>query len=110
MLATLGFELAGVAEIDQGIEAGIGQCVHVAATAAIAAVRTTKLFVFLVPERGAAIATVASSDFDRGFINKLHWPLSIPGECPSTQKPAYSGLLWNQERLSALRTNPVRPG
>ena len=72
VLATLGIVFARVAEVDQGVEAVVGQGIHVPAAPAVATIGATELFVFFVSERRAAIAPVASGDFDIGFINKLH--------------------------------------
>ena len=40
--------------------------------ATIAAVRATEFLVFFMPERCAAVAAIARSDIDRGFVHKFH--------------------------------------
>ena len=45
---------------------------HVAAAAAVAAVRPAELDELLAPERDAAVAAVAGADVDLGFIKKFH--------------------------------------
>ena len=60
------------AEVDQGVEIGIGHREDVAAPAAVAAVRAAEFLVLLVAERDAAVAAVAGGDVDKGFVHELH--------------------------------------
>ena len=89
VLTALGFKLAGIAEVDQGIEVFVGKRPDMPPTAAIAPVRATELLVFLVPERRAAIAPVASGDLDVGFIYKLHDCIVL--ETKKHKRPASAG-------------------
>src|SRR4029077_11261025 len=61
-----------VAIVDQRVEAVDGGDDHVAAAAAIAAVRPAELDELLAPERHAAVAAVARADIDLGLIKKFH--------------------------------------
>ena len=82
--AALGFVVTGVAVVDQGVEVDIGNRPHMAATAAIATVRSAKFLVFFVAERSAAIAAVARSDVDERFVYKFH------GDCTRKSGDAHS--------------------
>jgi hypothetical protein len=42
------------------------------ASSTVTAVGPAEFFVFFVPEGSAAIAPIARSDFNRGFVHKLH--------------------------------------
>jgi hypothetical protein len=72
MLTALGIMPARKTVIDQGVEVGVCYRKHMAATAAIAAIGATKLFVFLMPKRDAASATISSGDINVGFVNEFH--------------------------------------
>jgi len=72
MLTALGIVPAREAVIDQGIEVGVGHRKHMAATATVATVGTAKLFVFFMPKRDAASATISSGDVNVGFVNEFH--------------------------------------
>ena len=72
MLATLGLMAARIAKVHQGVQIGIGNGKHMATAPTIAAIGATELFVLFVPERHAAIATIASGNVDKGFIDELH--------------------------------------
>ena len=63
---------ASVAEVDQGVEVGVGDDIDVAASAAVAAIRAAEFFKFLVPEGRAAVAAVARGDVDECFVNEFH--------------------------------------
>jgi hypothetical protein len=71
MLTALGIVPAREAVIDQGIEVGVGHRKHMAATATVATVGTAKLFVFFMPKRDAASATISSGDVNVGFVNEF---------------------------------------
>ena len=70
--AVLGLEMLLIAVIDQRVEAVHAFGDHVAAAAAIAAVRPAELDEFLAPERDAAGAAVAGADVDLGLIEEFH--------------------------------------
>ena len=61
-----------MAEVDQGIQAGIALEVHTAAVATIAAVRPTVLNILLPAKRRRAIAASSGSYMNGCFINKFH--------------------------------------
>src|SRR4029077_732954 len=50
---------------------------HVAALAAVAAVRPAILDELLAPERHAAVAAVAGADVDLGFVEEFHFVASL---------------------------------
>src|SRR5262249_51263320 len=68
----LGFEMLLVAIIDERIEPVDRLHDHVAALAAVAAVRPAELDESLAPERHAAVAAVARADVHLGFIEEFH--------------------------------------
>ena len=70
--AVLGGEVLLVAIVDQGVETVDRLHNHVAAVAAIAAVRAAIFDEFLAPERHAAVAAVAGADIDLGFVEEFH--------------------------------------
>src|SRR5258708_3576993 len=70
--AVLGFEMLLVAVIDERIEPVDRLQDHVAALAAVAAVRPAELDEFLAPERHAAVAAVARADVHLGFMEEFH--------------------------------------
>ena len=70
--AVLRREMLLVAVVDQGIEPIDRLHHHVAAIAAVAAVRPAIFDKFLAPERHAAVAAVAGADIDLGFVEELH--------------------------------------
>jgi hypothetical protein len=72
MLTTLRIVPTRKAVIDQGIEIGVSDGKHVAATATVAAIGPAELFVFLMPKRDAASATVSGGDINVGFVNEFH--------------------------------------
>src|SRR6185312_7926234 len=72
VLATLCLELALVAEVDQRVQAFVGDQPHAATLAAVAAVGTTERNELLAPETGAPIAAVAGLHFDVGFVDEFH--------------------------------------
>ena len=70
--AGLGLEMLLEAEVDQRVEAVHRLDPHVAATAAVAAVRTAELDEFFTAEGDAAGATVAGADIDLSLVEKFH--------------------------------------
>jgi hypothetical protein len=72
VLAALRAERALVTEIDQGIEAFVGDEEDAAAVAAVAAVGPAKRNEFFAPETHAAAAAVAGVDGDLGFVDEFH--------------------------------------
>ena len=72
MVAALGPEMLAVTEIDQGIEAVGAFGDHMAAAAAVAAVRTALRDELLAAERDAAVAAVAGADEYPGLVEKFH--------------------------------------
>jgi len=77
VLAALGLVAARIAVVNQGVQARVGQRVHMAAAAAVAAVGTTELFVLFMPERDAAVPAITRGDVDVGFVNELHGSSSL---------------------------------
>ncbi len=82
--AALCLEMLGIAEVDQGIEASDGFKNDVAALAAIAAIGTAILDIFLAPEtdRPRPARTGANENF--GLVEKMHglpfrgvWPVLL---------------------------------
>src|SRR5262245_36418933 len=70
--AVLGFEMLLVAVIDERVEPVDRLYDHVAALAAVAAVRPAELNEFLAPERHAAVPAVARAHVGLGFIEEFH--------------------------------------
>ena len=70
--AVLRGEMLLVAVVDQGIEPIDRLHHHVAAVAAVTAVRPAILDEFFAPERHAAVAAVAGADVDFGFVEEFH--------------------------------------
>src|SRR5262247_3800699 len=70
--AVLGFEMLLVAVVDEGVEPIDRLHDHVAALAAVAAVRPAELDEFLAPERHAAVPAVARANIYLGFIEEFH--------------------------------------
>ena len=79
--AALGLEMLLVAVVDQGVEAFDRLRDHVAALAAVAAVRAAELDVLLAPERHAAVPAVAGADIDLGFVEEFHGNRNFVGIC-----------------------------
>jgi hypothetical protein len=72
MLTALGIMPARKAVIDQGVEVGVSYGKHMTATATVATIGAAELFVFLMPKRDAASATISSGDINVGFVNEFH--------------------------------------
>jgi hypothetical protein len=72
VLAALGAKPAGVAVLDQGIDVAVGDDMHAAAVSAIAAVRAPLGFIFLAPERGDAVASVAGANKNFRLVDEFH--------------------------------------
>ena len=72
VFAALGAVAAGVAIVEQGVDVAVGDREDVAAMAAIAAIRSAEGDEFFAPERGDAVAAVASVHFDSGFVEEFH--------------------------------------
>src|ERR1700682_2917320 len=70
--AVLGREMLLVTIVDQRVEAVDRLRDHIAAVAAVAAVRPAVFDEFLAPERHAAVAAVAGANVDLGFVEELH--------------------------------------
>ncbi len=72
VLPALGLEVLLVAIVDERVEVGIGHRDHVAAAAAVAAVRSAELDELLAPEAAGAVAAVAALHPDLGRIEEPH--------------------------------------
>ena len=72
MTAARGFEMLGIAEVDQGIEPRHRFDNDIAALAAIAAVRAAVFDVHFTSERHRPGAALARTDEDFGLIKKMH--------------------------------------
>ena len=59
-------------EVNQRVEVDISHCIYMAATSAIAAIGAAKFLVLFMAERDTARPSIASSDVNKSFINKLH--------------------------------------
>src|SRR5437899_8015893 len=70
--AVLGLEMLLVAVVDECVEPVDRLHDHVAALAAVAAVRPAELDEFLAPERHAAVPAGARADIHLGFIEEFH--------------------------------------
>ena len=70
--AVLGKKVLLVAVVDERVEAFDGLRDHVAAVAAVAAVRPAELDEFFAPERHAAVAAGAGADIDLGLVEEFH--------------------------------------
>ena len=69
---TLGFKIAGVAEVDQGVEAVSAYQNHAASVTAITAIWATFGDIFFPSKTQTAIATLAREYFYCCFINEFH--------------------------------------
>ena len=72
VLATLGTELALVAEVDEGVEVFVGLDPDAAAVAAVAAIGAAERDEFFATEADAAVAAATGKDGDNGFVNEFH--------------------------------------
>jgi hypothetical protein len=70
-MAALGLEMLGVAEVDQGVEAGHRLEDDIAALAAIAAVGAAIFDVLLAPEADRT-GPPAGADENLGLVEKMH--------------------------------------
>ena len=68
----LGLEVLLIAVVDERVEPVDRLHDHVAAAAAIAAVRPSELDELLAPERHAAVPAVAGADIDLGLVKEFH--------------------------------------
>ena len=66
------FEMLLVTIIDQGVEAGDTFNHDIAATTAIAAIRSAKFDVLLTTKRYTTVATVTALEINLGLVEKLH--------------------------------------
>ena len=64
-------------EVDQGVEVGVCNGKHVAASATIATVGAAKLFVLLMAKRDTAVPPIASGNVDIGFVYEFHGCLKV---------------------------------
>jgi hypothetical protein len=81
--AILGFEMLLVAIIDERVETFDGLRNHVAASAAISAIRPAELNEFLTAERDAAVPAIAGADVDLCFIEKFHGKRNMRSPMPN---------------------------
>jgi hypothetical protein len=72
VLATLGFMATRETKVDQGVEVGVCDGEHMAATSAVATIGATELFVLFVPKRNATVPAITCGDVDIGFVYKFH--------------------------------------
>ena len=100
MLTAFGLVAAGETEVDQGVEVGVCNGEHMAATSAVATVGAAELFVLLVPKRDAAVPAIASGDVDIGLVYKFHGVSLI--KSVKNESPDKSGLCRGTPR-------PIRP-
>jgi hypothetical protein len=70
--AARGFEMLGIAEVDQRVEAFNRQEDNIAAFTAIAAVGAAILNIFFTPETDSARPALTGADIDFGLIEKMH--------------------------------------
>ena len=98
-MAVLGEKVLLVAIVDQRIEPIDRLCDHVAALAAVAAIRPAILDEFFTPERYAAVAAVAGADIDLGLVEEFH--LGVPVTMSERQIHRMRGANW---RSAARRT------
>ena len=87
VLAALGEEFPCVAKLDQRIEVAVGDDIDAAAATAVAAVRSALGLVLLAPERNDAVAAVAGSYVNFGFIDEFHRLRSISKGLTKMKKP-----------------------
>src|SRR5690625_2584858 len=100
-LATLSGETPRMAKIGQGIQAFVRLQPDIAASTAVAAVRTAFGHKFFAPETGAARSTIPGHDSYGHFIDELHLCLwSLEDFLLSTKKPrTATGLFSNRCRI-----------
>jgi hypothetical protein len=67
-------EMLLIAIVDERVEPVDRLGDHVAAPAAVAAVRSAEFDEFLAAERHAAVPAIAGTNVDLGFVEKLHFP------------------------------------
>ena len=72
VFALLGFENAGVAKLDEGVDIAIRHSKNTAAAPAISAIGAAPGNIFLTAKRRTAIAPLAGIDFNLCFVDKLH--------------------------------------
>ena len=72
VFSALGIVATRKAVIHQRVQVRIGDGVHMAAAAAVSPIGAAKFFVFFMPKRYAASATVSGRDVYVGFVNELH--------------------------------------
>src|SRR5690606_32360471 len=80
--AALRLEVLLVAKVDEGVEPIDAFDDHVAAAAAVAAVRSAKLDVLLAAEGDRARAAVACLHIDLGLVEEFHCMPSAPAVMP----------------------------
>ena len=118
--AALGLEVLLVAVVDQGVEAVDRLRDHVAALAAVAAVRAAELDELLAPERHAAVPAVAGADIDLGLVEEFHGARNM-GSLPSKkgrwtnaeappQRSVYRKTSLNAGNLKELSPGGARVG
>ena len=82
-------EMLAITEIDQGVQPLNSLDHHIAALAAVAAVRAAELHVLLAAKRTDAVAAVSRLHIDLGFIEELH---GEPGRSDSPKRKRGSDL------------------
>ena len=100
-LATPGFVTPGVAVVDQRVQAGIGHRDHVAATAAVTAIRPTQGNVLFTPKTRAPRASVARSNVDHHLVDELH---GMSRGTRNEKAPACRGFICRFGTMGVIRT------
>ena len=105
VFAALGLMPTRIAKIYQGIEVGVRHGKHMAATPTVTSIGPTEFLVLLVPERHAAIATVARGNVNVGFVDEFHGESSVQKRLrtlctPQKTKPRLSGA-WTAKKACA---------
>ena len=93
----LGEEVLLIAIVDERVEAFDRFHDHVAALAAVAAIRAAELDEFFAPERHAAVTAVAGANIDLGLVEEFHRRLyGMPRPNPPVRRGAANNTTWMQ--------------
>ena len=78
-----------IAVVDQRVDVAVGDCPDAAAAPAVASVRPALRDELLATKRSAAVAAVAGSDLNGGFVDELHDP-DLEKKKPRRERQGFS--------------------
>ena len=91
-LAVARLVAACIAEVDQGVQVAVADCIHAAPTTAVAAVGTAERDELLATEAHATVAAAAGNHIDGGFVDEFH---GVGGSVrPSLRAPPGQTARW----------------